>query len=111
ELQDVPFVNFAVTQQYARDHPDVVRGYVRAVRNAITWATAHPEAAEPIVRRYFPEIPAQDLGQAWRELLPAASARGAFSERGIQAYLNIVVTTGLLPTMPPTAEGVLWTNE
>jgi hypothetical protein len=50
------------------------------------------------------------LSRAWDDMAAAISADGTFSEQGVQSYLRIMVDMGQFGEMPPTAEGVLWTN-
>lgn len=110
ELNDVPFVNLAVAKPYADAHPEVLRGYVRAVQRAIAWAGGHREQALAVLHGYFPDVAEIVLSRAWDDMAEAISADGTFSEQGVQSYLRIMVDMGQFVEMPPTAEGVLWTN-
>ena len=110
ELDSLPFVNLAVSRTYAERYPDVIRAYIRTVRRAITWAEDNRPEALDIVRRHFPDVDARVLERAWEDLLPAMSSDGRFTEEGVRRYLQIMVDMGHLAEMPPTREGILWTN-
>jgi ABC-type nitrate/sulfonate/bicarbonate transport system substrate-binding protein len=110
ELSDIPFVNLAVTRTYVETHADVVQAYVHGVKRSIAWGAGHRDEAIRLTGKYFPDIASDELARAWDELLPAMSTNGDFTEQGLRAYLQIMVEMGQLPQMPPTLEGVLWTN-
>jgi ABC-type nitrate/sulfonate/bicarbonate transport system substrate-binding protein len=110
ELNDIPFVNLAVTRTYAETHADVIQAYLRAVKRSISWAADHRDEALRLTAKYFPDIASGELARAWDQLLPAMSLNGDFTEPSVRSYLQIMVDLGQLSEMPLTSEDVLWTN-
>jgi len=111
DLADVPFACITVTKPYAEQNPDAVRAYAQAVRQAIKWGTDNRDETLAIVGQYFSDTPPDVLALAWDALLPSISPSGRFSEAGVTSFLKIMVDMGQLDEMPPTQEGVLWTNQ
>jgi ABC-type nitrate/sulfonate/bicarbonate transport system substrate-binding protein len=110
QLADVPFASITVTKEYAEKNPEIVRSYVRAVQKAFKFGSDNREEGLRIAAQYFADTPADVLALSWDALLPAISGDGAFTEQGSRDYLQIMVDMGQLESLPPTEEGVLWTN-
>jgi NitT/TauT family transport system substrate-binding protein len=111
ELSDVPFASITVTKEYAEKNPEIVRSYVRAVQKAFKFGSENREEGLKIAAQYFSDTPADVLALSWDALLPAMSPDGASTEEGARGYLQIMVDMAQLAEMPPTEEGVLWTNK
>ena len=110
-LANVPFASITVTREFAEENPEVVDAYLGALRESIAWATDHRDEALEMVGEEFPEVDPGVLAAGWDALLPAISPTGEFSEAGVEAYLQIMVDAGQFDELPPTEEGVLWTND
>lgn len=44
------------TEAYLKEHPDVVRGFVRATLRGYEYAFAHPEEAAEIIKKHYPAL-------------------------------------------------------
>lgn len=52
---NVPIWNYVANQQYARQHPGVVRAFLAATKKGMIWSAAHPAPAVALFEKMYPK--------------------------------------------------------
>jgi NitT/TauT family transport system substrate-binding protein len=94
-----PFTQQAilVRQDYARDHPETVKAFVRAIVKANKWAGEHSaEEAAKIMNVYVPSLKVEDIARDFGAIKSAIPATGCMTEKGVLANVELFNAAGLL---------------
>lgn len=86
------------TTEFVAKNAATVRQFVSALREAVAYATAHPEATAPLLSAYS-GIPASTIDAMQRQPMTAA-----LDPRDVQPVLDIAVKGGLVKKSFPVAE-------
>ena len=68
----VPFAGWAANENWAKDHPDVVKGFQAAIQEAGAYAQAHPDAIRKAIAEYTP-LKEADVAKLSLETYPATT--------------------------------------
>ena len=105
-----PFMNTAMyaTNALIKDHPEAVRGFVKAWFENIAWAKAHKKetvaALEP-----FLHLKIATIERIYDELMPGQSTDGRFEPKAMATMRHAVVDLGILDSEPDVTK--LYTEE
>ncbi len=99
----VPFEAVFVNNDYLRQHSAIVRSFVRATLQGITYAVAHPAWAAAAVHKHYPVVKTSDIKKQWPAdwsyLRSAATDRygiGWNDKAQYQVLVGVLVKGGLL---------------
>lgn len=113
---DFPFTSLIVNADYAKAHPDVIRGYLRAVRKAVEFTKAHPDEAVDIMVAKYPSLNADKQKVAIRTVAPlresettAKHGLGYFSMPQMQGLADFLLERGGLKTKVKASD--VFTND
>jgi ABC-type nitrate/sulfonate/bicarbonate transport system substrate-binding protein len=112
ELDNYPYFGVIVMESYAAQHPDVVRGFIRATRRGAAFMRSDLEGTVQAVQAFFKRMSPEVLRAGVQTALPAYSNDGRLSEQIVTHFLELAYSMKLLtvPQRPSPKEGVLWTN-
>ncbi len=94
-----PFTQQAilVREDYARQNPDTVRAFVRAIVRANQWAHDHSagEGAE-IMHFYVPSLDVADVAKQYAAMKDGIPPTGCMTQKGVEANVKLYQAAGLL---------------
>ncbi len=91
-----------VRPDYAKEHPEIVRGVVRALVRALHFIADGPESEHMrILKRRFPDVPEDVLRVALRNVRSAVEPTGRISQKAVEAVVAFLREAGLLKTDVP----------
>ncbi len=96
-----PFMNTAMyaTNLLIKDHPDLVRRFVKAWFENVAWASTHRKETIDILVPLLHSKPGT-LDQVYRQLMPTQSTDGQFDPKAMATMRKAVVELGILPEEP-----------
>ncbi|HKT16726.1 MAG TPA: ABC transporter substrate-binding protein [Stellaceae bacterium] len=100
-----PFMNIALyaTNILIKDHPELVRRFIKAWFDNIAWASAHREETVAILVPLLHSKPST-LDQVYAQLMPTQSTDGRFDPKAMATMRKAVVELGILPEEPDIAK-------
>jgi NitT/TauT family transport system substrate-binding protein len=110
-LSDFAYTGFAANREWARENPDTVRAFTRALNTAMAKVTSDPAATAEQIAERMSEDDVGILPRTLEALTPALSEDGCFEATAIQTTLTTMHDVGITPAEGDPAEGALWTNE
>jgi NitT/TauT family transport system substrate-binding protein len=94
-----PFTGYSilVREDYARQNPEIVRAFARAIVKANKWVLDHTaaEAAE-VMHFYLPNLPAETIAKDFAYIRTGVPPEGCLSERAVSANIDLFRAAGLL---------------
>jgi NitT/TauT family transport system substrate-binding protein len=94
-----PFTGYSVLvrDDYARQNPEVVRAFARAIVKANQWVLDHSadEAAE-VMHFYLPTLPAETIAKDFGYIRAGVPADGCLSDKAVTANIDLFRAAGLL---------------
>ena len=96
-----PFMNTALyaTNTLIKDHPELVRRFIKAWFGNIAWASAHRRETVEILAPLLHSKPST-LDQVYAQLMPTQSTDGRFDPKAMATMRKAVVELGILPEEP-----------
>jgi len=83
------------TNEYIKEHPEVVQAFANAVSQAMAWQAAHSD--EEVAKAVSPLFPGRNIDAALvASLRPCLSADGIFSEEGYNSVIDFCVQNGVI---------------
>jgi NitT/TauT family transport system substrate-binding protein len=94
-----PFTGYSilVRDDYARQNPEIVRAFARAMVKANKWVLDHTaEEAAEVMHFYLPNLPAETIAKDFGYIRTGVPAEGCLSERAVTANIDLFRAAGLL---------------
>lgn len=94
-----PFTGYSiiVMQDYARQNPNIVRAFNRAIVKANKWVVDHTaEEAAAVMHFYLPTLPAEDIAKNFGYIKGGVPAEGCLSDKAVTANIELFQAAGLL---------------
>jgi NitT/TauT family transport system substrate-binding protein len=105
------YVVLTMRSEYVDKNPDAVRGYLAALRQAVDWMKTHREDALKSLQHRLPAVDPATLALGYDAIFGTISKDGRFNPDIVKLTLDAYHQTGVLETVPSTAEGTMWTNK
>lgn len=104
------FQNICARKDYIDSYPDRVAAYVKATHEGNVWMRDHKEETLKMFSEMFPNVAIDIWRAAYDLLLPTISPTGLFTQEGVAKAYQVFKQGSAITTIPPTEEGVTWTN-
>jgi NitT/TauT family transport system substrate-binding protein len=111
QLADHVYVAIAVDSDWAKEHPDMVKRYCRALGGSVAYARSHRQEALNALRRHLPGANTDVLQASLDEVLQFMPTDGKFNKDEVNNTLQVLSRVAPLAAGASSAEGILWTNE
>jgi NitT/TauT family transport system substrate-binding protein len=86
-----------VRDDFARQNPETVKAFVRAIVTANKWAREHSaEDGAKIMNFYVPALKVEEIAKQYAYIKDAVPATGCHTEKGIQGNIELFRAAGLL---------------
>ncbi|WP_031482398.1 ABC transporter substrate-binding protein [Maridesulfovibrio frigidus] len=94
-----------VSDEYIKEHPEVVQGFTNAVYKAIKWQNAHSDAE--VAKVVSPFFPGRNIDAPLIKVLRRClSEDGQFSEEGYRAVVDFCIANGVIKKDIPMSASV-----
>ena len=110
-LSNIVYDALVTRQDYADQHPDVVRKMVRAIGRACNLLRENPDEAFYAIHPFFDKTPPEVMKVAVNNVRNALAPHGLFTEEAWKNTMDFNIKAGKIKTPLDTREGVLWTNK
>ncbi|HZV50100.1 MAG TPA: ABC transporter substrate-binding protein [Candidatus Dormibacteraeota bacterium] len=104
------YVSLCASEDYIKSNPAVVRAYVKSIQEANDWMRTHLDQTYQILQKEFPDVNPSTWSTGLPALLPAVSRNGKFDQARVAETYQLYKDNGVIQTVPPTRQGVTWTN-
>ncbi len=94
-----PFTGYSilVREDYARQNPEVVRAFARAIVKANKWVLDHtPEESAEVMHFYLPNLPAETIAKDFGYIRGGVPPEGCLSDKAVTANIDLFRAAGLL---------------
>lgn len=89
-----------VTDEFIKEHPELVQGFANAVYRAIEWQDSHSD--EEVAKKIEPMFPGRNIDASIIKVLRRClSSNGQFSEEGYRAVVDFCVANGVIKSDIP----------
>ncbi len=103
-----PYANILfTTEQYLKDHPDIVKAYVEATVKGFKYYENHYSDINKLIQKENPDLPLENLDYAAGTMMPlvfggdaASHGPGYMSKERWEELAKQMVGIGMLKTMP-----------
>jgi len=108
ELQHITNIVIAANEEWAAEHPNTVRAFLRAISRTFEYMKSNPENALAAAREAWPEVPPEVLEAAVKNRLEVTPDSLAIPEDGARRNLQWLLDAGSLAE--PVGVGVTYDN-
>ena len=111
-FKDYDFTSVAVREDWAKEHPDLVKAYAAALVEATTWMHDNPqEALEDLHEKHYSDTDLETLKISFDLHLDSVNPTGAMSETAVKNQIDVLSGLGALKDATGIPTDKLMTTE